>query len=280
MGLLSHMEAIRARDLELQFSGANEISSQKKKIVDYHSFSDRAALKQSAVLVPFGKRFFMRYEHGFDAASILKSISTVDFWNGTVPQHQEWHTFSGDELEPFYQLFSDDVVQNLTHIHVKSFVILADVPIKAIMIVTDAEIERERIDDFIPNLADFIAADISNDGSIMSAPIFSVTPMLDCGSIFTISTKEAIAEVADSFCVDAEALDLLFPVVLSEANNRIRRILSSTDYCFPGNEFKISIIFTQASSLDSDLLQFQLQKHFASLFGASASKIIVESTQS
>lgn len=280
MGLLSHMEAIRARDLEFRTLGANGISSQKKKIVDYHSFSERAALRQSAVLVPFGKRFFMRYEHGFDAASIFKSISSIDFWNGTVPQHQKWHTFTGDELEPFYQLFSNDVVHNLTHIHVKSFVILADVPIKAIMIATDAEIERERIDDFIPNLADFIAADISNVGSIMSAPFFSGTPLLDCGSIFTISTKEAIAEVADSFCVDAEALDLLFPVILSETNNRIRKILSSTDYCFPGNEFKISIIFSQASSLDADLLQFQLQKHFVSLFGASTSKIIVESTQS
>lgn len=280
MGLLSHMEAIRARDLEFRFFGANGITSQKKKIADYHSFAERAALRQSAVLVPFGKRFFMRYEHGFDAASIFKSISSIDFWNGTVPQHQKWHTFTGDELEPFYQLFSESVVHGLTHIHVKSFVILADVPIKAIMLVTDEEIEQESIDAFIPNLADFIAADISNVESIMSAPIFSGTPPIDHGSVFTVSTKEAIAEVADSFYVDAEALDILFPVILSEANNRIRKILSSTDYCFPGNEFKISIIFTQACSLDSDLLQFQLQKCFASLFGASASKIIVESTQS
>ena len=94
MGLLSHMEAIRTRDLELQFSGANEISSQKKKIVDYHSFSDRAALNQSAVLVPFGKRFFMRYEHGFDAASILKSVSTVAFSNGTLFQVMSWSHFT------------------------------------------------------------------------------------------------------------------------------------------------------------------------------------------
>ena len=279
MGLLSRMEAIRARDLHLQLSGMNETSSQKK-IADYHCFSARAALKQSAVLVPFGKRFFMRYEHGFDAASIFKSISSMDFWNGTVPLHQEWHTFTGDDLEPFYQLFSSQVVHGLTHIHVKSFVILADVPIKAIMIITDEKIDKDKIDGFISDLADFIAADISNVGSIMSAPIFSSTPMLDCGSIFTISTQEAIAEVADTFSVDAEALDLLFPVILSEANNRIRQVLSPDDYNFPGNEFKISIIFSQATSLDSDLLQFQLQKYFASLFGESASKILVESTHS
>lgn len=280
MGLLSHMEAIRARDLNLQLSGTNTTSSQKKKIADYHCFAERAAIRQSAVLVPFGKRFFMRYEHGFDAASIFKSISSMDFWNGTVPLHQEWHTFTEDNLEPFYQLFSPQVVHGLTHIHVKSFVILADVPIKAIMIITDEEIDRDKIDGFISDLADFIAADISNAGSIMSAPIFSSTPVLDCGSIFTISTQEAIAEVADTFSVDAEALDLLFPVILSEANNRIRQVLSPDDYSFPGNEFKISIIFSQAVSLDSDLLQFQLQKYFATLFGDSASKILVESTHS
>lgn len=279
MGLLSRMEAIRARDLELQGSGSTASSSHKRKITDYHSFSERAALAQSAVLVPFGKRFFMRYEHGFDVASIFKSVSSVDFWNGTIPQGQDWYTITGDALEPFYQLFSDQVVHTLTHIHVKSFVILADVPVKAIMIVTDREMDCDTVDECIPELADYIAADISNLASGFSAPIFSAEPLLEEGVVFTASTHEAVAELADLFHVDAEALDILYPVILFETNSRIRRILSPADFCFPGNEFKISILFSQARSLEPDLLQFQLQKYLSPLFGDSSSKILVESVQ-
>lgn len=279
MGLLSHMEAIRARDLELKFSSSNATPSTKRKINDYHNFSQRTSLTQSAVLVPFGKRFFMRYEHGFDAASIFKSVSSVDFWNGTIPQHQEWYTFTDETLEPFYQLFSDEIVHKLTHIHIKSFVILADVPIKAIMIVTDQEINQELISEYIPDLADFIAADISNAVTNFSAPIFSDSNLLgeNGGKFFTLSLREAIAEVADIHHADAESLDILDSVILFEVYRRVRRILSSQDFCFPENEYEITIYFSHAESIEPDLLQFQLQKFLYPVFGNSSSNIFLTS---
>lgn len=281
MGLLSHMEAIRARDLELKLSSSNAVLGKRRKITDYHSFSQRVSLARSAVLVPFGKRFFMRYEHGFDAASIFKSVSSIDFWNGTIPQHQEWYTFSDESLEPFYQLFSDDIVHNLTHVHIKSFVILADVPIKAIMIVTDKEINQDLISEYLSDLADFIAADISNSATNFSAPIFSTSNLLEesVGKIFTLSVKEAIAEVADIYHVDAEVLDILDSVILYEVYSRIRRILSPQDFCFPENEYEIGIYFSQAESIEPDLLQFHLQKYLYSFFGRSSSNIFLTSRQ-
>ena len=280
MGLLSHMEAIRARDLLSQNSSSMVDSIAKKKIADYHSFSERAALKQSAVLVPFGRRFFMRYEHGFDVASIFKSISSVDFWNGTIPLNQQWHTFSGSDLEPFYQLFSTESIQNLTNLYIKSFILLADVPIQAIMIVLDDTINQELIDENIPELADYIAADISNQVTAFSTPIFSTAPLLQGGKCFSLSIKDAVAEIVDLLHVDTEALDLLFPVVLSETHNRIHHILAHNDVAVPGNEFDITLFFSQAGNIDADLLQFQLQKYFVPLFGDSTSKILVESVNS
>ena len=275
MGLLSHMEDILARDKALRSSGSMDDSIQKKKIEDYHSFSERAALKQSAVLVPFGRRFFMRYEHGFDAVSIFKSISSVDFWNGTLPQHQQWHTFSGDDLEPFYQLFSNEFNHNLTDLHIKSFILLADVPIQAILLVADKTIDRELIDENIPELADYIAAEIFN-----AIEANHPTPLQEGSRIFSVSIKEPVAEITDILHIDTEALDLLFPVVLSETLNRLQQILSSDDIVFPLNEFDIVLFFSHADNMDADLLQFQLQKYFIPLLGSSASKILVESVQS
>lgn len=274
MGLLSHMEAILASDSSFWDAGSMADSSQKQKIADYHSFSKRTALKQSAVLVPFGRRFFMRYEHGFDAETIFKSISSVDFWNGTIPQNQQWHSFSGDELEPFYQLFSKDCIHNLTHLHIKSFVLLADIPIQAIMIVADETINQELVDDTIPELADYIAAEISN-----TIEVIPPTPLRAGSRSFCVSIKDAIAEITDLLYIDTEALDLLFPVVLSETLNRLQHILSKQDIVFPLNDFDLVLFFSHADNLDADLLQFQLKKYFVSLLGTSSSKILVESVQ-
>lgn len=287
MGLLSRMEAIRARDLELKNSSS--LYGSKQKITNYHSFSKKVSLRQSAVLVPFGKRFFMRYEHGFDADSIFKSVSSVDFWNGTIPQRQQWYTVTKENLEPFYQLFSDDIVGKLTHLHIKSFTILADVPIKAIIIATDEEIDQELISNYIPDLADFIAADISNSITNFSAPIFSSSKLLEeklssslpnKGKLFTLSIKEAVAEIADIHHADTETLEILDSVLLFEVYNRIRGILSSEDFCFPENDHEVSIFFSSAENIDADLLQFHLQRYLAPFFGNSSANIFLESKDS
>ena len=163
---------------------------------------------------------------------------------------------------------------------IKSFVLLADVPIQAIMIVLDETISQELIDENIPELADYIAADISNQVTAFSTPIFSTAPILQGGKCFSLSIKDAVAEIVDLLHVDTEALDVLFPVVLSETRNRIHRILAHNDVAVPGNEFDITLFFSQASNIDADLLQFQLQKYFVPLFGDSTSKILVESVNS
>lgn len=275
MGLLSHMEAILASDSSTLDAGSMVDSSQKQKIEDYHSFSKRTALKQSAVLVPFGRRFFMRYEHGFDVETIFKSISSVDFWNGTIPLNQQWHSFSGNELEPFYQLFSKDCIHNLTNLHIKSFILLADIPIQAIMIIADETINQELVDDTIPELADYIAAEILN-----TIEIIPPTPLQVGSRSFSVSIKDAVAEITDLLYIDTEALDLLFPVVLSETLNRLQQILSKQDIVFPLNDFDIALFFSHADNIDADLLQFQLKKYFVPLLGTSSSKILVESVQS
>ena len=152
--------------------------------------------------------------------------------------------------------------------------------IKAIMIAVDATIDEELVDDYIPYLADFIASDVSNDESYFSSPIFSSTPSIDNCRTFTLTIKEAIAEIADLLHVDAEAFDILFPVFLSETKNRLQPLLGKGDYALPGNEFNIILLFSQGKSIDADLLQFQLQKNLFSLFGNSTPKILVESVQS
>lgn len=45
---------------------------------------------------------------GLKSSSFDAALSTADFWNGTfAADNQVWYRFSGDELSPYYQLFSE-----------------------------------------------------------------------------------------------------------------------------------------------------------------------------
>lgn len=273
MGLLSHAEQLLAVKLASQPA---VFYSTQHKINDFHSFAEKVGVMRACILVPYGKRFFMQYEHGFDAISIFKSVSSTDFWNGTLPENNDWYTFNGVALEPFYQLFSKSVVENLVALHMKTLTIIADVPIKVIMIVADDIIDKALLDENIPELGAFIADDLSSLNTVFSTPHFSVTPTLDVGKMFTMETVSAIAEIADDLHIDAEALEILSPVVVFESFNRIKKLLFKDDFCIPGENCKLRILFSQAPSLDNDLLQFQLQKNLLSFFDKATSKIYIE----
>ena len=75
MGLLSHAEQLLAVKLASQPA---VFYSTQHKINDFHSFAEKVGVKRACILVPYGKRFFMQYEHGFDAISIFKSVSSTD----------------------------------------------------------------------------------------------------------------------------------------------------------------------------------------------------------
>ena len=54
---------------------------------------------------------------GFDALSHIKSFSTSDFWNGIFKDSHKIHNFSGSELSPLLQLFSDSLKEQLKELY-------------------------------------------------------------------------------------------------------------------------------------------------------------------
>ena len=57
---------------------------------------------------------------GFTGDTLSSSVSTCDFWDGTVP-HSDLLTVSYDEASPFLQFFSSEDVSKITRLHVKRF---------------------------------------------------------------------------------------------------------------------------------------------------------------
>ena len=68
-----------------------------------------------------------------------------------------------------------------------------------------------------------------------------------------------------------------WPVIKSQIYNKISQIIDLTDYCFMADD-KIYIEFYSAQSLESDLLQFQINKILEDLLQDKSKKVSVYST--
>lgn len=87
-------------------SGKNESAAPflDALLTDFHRFTEGIAV-HFAVFAEVNGDFQMVLNHGFDAETVRKSISTHDFWNGTLPDDDR-HILQGDSLSGLYQLFS------------------------------------------------------------------------------------------------------------------------------------------------------------------------------
>ena len=90
--------------------------------VFFKNFAYEVGLQKVAVLIPVENQYQTIFSYGIESASREENISTLDFWNGTIST-EAWYSLSGEDLSSFYQLFSENDIHNLKHIHIKKFLI-------------------------------------------------------------------------------------------------------------------------------------------------------------
>ncbi len=263
MGLLKHIETLQARSNLPQdlISGSVSHASYQSVL----SVSMRLNMPW-AVLFPFGNRYCISHQDFFDIESIFKSVSSADFWNGILKTKKEWQFFTGKELSPFYQLFSDRMKNNLTQLYVKSFVILSDIPVTAIMIVLP-----EHYADFPETICEHLIQYIADD--------ISTYPRNTCRNqeplpekinfrLFKFSIKNILESYIKDMNIDIEAAAKLTEVIFTSISNKLRSVLPDFSCCRNDDDGTFSIGCNQCSTLDTDLFQFLLQQKFLTFFPA------------
>ena len=73
-------------------------------LTNFHRFAEGIAV-HFAIFAEVDGNFQIVLNHGFDAETVRKSISTRDFWNGTLASDGR-HILQGESLSGLYQLFS------------------------------------------------------------------------------------------------------------------------------------------------------------------------------
>ncbi len=101
-----------------------------KKVLDSDSSklspAEKLLKKQNlfalSTLVLEGNVFQTLFSCGLESSSFDAALSTVDFWNGTFAADlQVWNRFSGEELTPYYQLFSESDKHHINTLFVCRF---------------------------------------------------------------------------------------------------------------------------------------------------------------
>lgn len=205
---------------------------------------------------------------GLDADTVIKSVSSVDFWRGTLEQPLQLKTYSGSECNQFFQFFSEDTAHQIS----KLFFIRANDD----TVFMACEFDGEQID--LPSSndvnkimlyrqADFIVAEDFVDGFKKGSS----------ANLFLISVKFATDNVISS--TEASLTDneknIISRAIYSMIVSEISRSLSSIDkICYDGNG-EIKVVMFASDKIDDQLLQFHLASSLEKLIGSEAQSVEV-----
>lgn len=198
--------------------------------VFFKNFCTEVGLQKVVVLIPHENTYKAIFSYGVESASREESISTFDFWNGTLKENQ-WYSFSGEDLCPFYQLFADNDVHLLKHLHIKRFEIAENV-YSIILILEDSVnsfIDLETVEIILPNLKEYLLSfvEFSNDGilfkknedlSEIKDKVSSEIAKFNMGFLHSISLQPIFRELQDSVSFDDfyHIFSFIYHLVLSE----------------------------------------------------------------
>ena len=90
----------------------------EKNRLDFFDYVNKYKLSQCAILKLKNGFFQICSCFGFDSQSILKSISTEDFWKGLIPKNNTPYLFSrsNNTIQPLYQFFTDSIIDSISSI--------------------------------------------------------------------------------------------------------------------------------------------------------------------
>ena len=243
----------------------NEVLEESSAKIDepfifFKNFANEVGLQKVVVLIPYENNYQTIFSYGVESYSREKNVSTLDFWNGTLDGVQ-WQSYSGEKLCPFYQLFSQDDVQQLKHLHIKRFEIDENT-CAIILILEDSSnslIDLETIDMILPNLNEYLKPliEMSNENilfqknediSSIKDKINSEVAKFNMGFLHTISLQSIFRDLKDLVSFDD------FYHIFSVIYHKIISLKNERDIWYFTNELEIrNVIFAQT---ELDLVEY------------------------
>lgn len=276
MGLLSLASGGRAKKSPGLLAAAAPLTEK----TPYASFSDLCGtfgIRHGAVFQRVDGSFAMSACTGLDAASAALSVSSSDFWDGTIGTDSSVKSFSKPDgsLTAFYQLFSPRTKERLLCLR---FLRLSSDAIfmKADFIGENPVPPDEAIK--IP-LEEFIKNRDARDNRKNEKPLFSVDASLlqeKTAAFFLLSTKIAINRILVSAVPKSEPIkDRLFSAIYADTADMLERSFAAPNICRRGKNGELHIVLFCRRDFDEAVLQFHISRALTPLLDEASESLML-----
>ena len=214
---------------------------------------------------------------GLDAQSIALSVSSPDFWNGTIGVDTSIKTFSNPlgNLAAFYQLFSPRTKERLSSVHF--FRLSSDaVFMKADFIGENSSPPSETIkialEEFIKNRGH--GGRLKNGNAVFSGA--SCFPNDNSALFFLLSTKIAINRTLVSVSSKSDAVkERLFNVICGEISDMLAHSFAAPNMCVQGKNGELHIVLFSHDDFDEAVLQFHISRFLSPFLSDAAAALML-----
>lgn len=296
MGLLAKIEQLEKERLErlnqksnesfeeLQNTPILELEGMEENTTNqlFSQWAKKNGFSQCGVFLESYGYFVMCDMLGFHAQTAITSVSSSDFWMGSLERTTEWEVFTEDDMNisPFYQLFSDD-----DRYEVKKLCFLPkNILGQNIIIFFASDDEFKRINLPSPQDETFLEA-VKQSCAEFKSPFTNkqlIEKHLKEGflryeaSCFTLSVKIAIDNIV-SQC-ETENSDIrqtIYDTIYTLISDKIQQHFAYPNSVTKGIEGEIKILIFANGKVEEDLLRMQLDETLKSVLAADSQGVIL-----
>ncbi|MGI0530655.1 hypothetical protein [Treponema socranskii] len=276
MGLLSLVSGGEAK----KTSGLLAAAAPLAQRTSYASFSDLCGafdIGHGAVFEITDDSFVMSACTGLDAASVALSVSSSDFWDGTIGTNSSVKSFSkpAGNLTAFYQLFSPRIRERLSCLHffrLSSDAIFMKADFTGETSVPPPEAIKIPLEKFIKNGN---AGDERSDNESLASVHASLLQEKNA-TLFLLSTKIAINRILISYAPKSEPIkDRLFSAIYTDAADTLERSFGAPNVCRRGKNGELHIVLFCRADFDEAVLQFHISRALTPLLDKAAESLML-----
>ena len=267
-GLLNHAEHI--------LRSARFSSKTDEPFTFFSSFVEELGFSKVCILLSDENLFKMYFSYGFDSSSFQKSISTKDFWDGTVTT-EEWIQASDEDIVPFRQLFSEDDNAEISLLHIKRFELNET---SCIMIIAEHTkqtlVDTDMVDVVLPSLFPHINHCIETK-RIISGALFATkfeTAVNTENSLIENANGYMFTVSLDNFFNSFDYLSTEAALLLFKSLHYSINILTKLPDIIYADDHTIKIIRFCNGELDQELYAYQLKKTISPIFSPEKADLI------
>ncbi len=266
MGLLSHIQELNGQKGGLlarakEFENSKQTSKEMQNpLMTFVSFAQKNFFDVCGILSSKNDFYYLRKSFGLDLNSIVNSVSTKDFWDGIISSKNNWNIFEDENLNPFFQLFSDKVKENLKKIAILPF--LHDGEQNYFFIINPENSTLKTDNDFVSLLTETLQYDFSEHSleDFNFNKGFSVSP----ANLFIVSAKLALTSAFSNF--NEQIIPHLKNAAMEVIFESLKKLFAFPNICTLGSDEEIKCVLFAKEEIDEKLLQFQLNNSIKDFF--------------